>query len=254
MSGSSPSTEPVVLGDGELQSDLLEELTEAVNYRSWLVSLALRYLGARPLEVGSGNGDYAAEFAALGLRITASEGEPGRVEQLAERFDSLPDVTVRQLTLPVTERGDYTGVVAYNVLEHIPDDLAAVRALAGLVRPGGAVVLFVPAFSFAFSALDARIGHQRGYRKRDVERLCRTAGLTVERLHYVNSLGLLAWFVGMRLLRLSPQSGPLLKLWDSYVIPLLRRVESRFRPPFGQSVFVVARSVGDGDPATPGAQ
>src|SRR3954463_3420028 len=114
MAEPSPTPEPVVLGDGALQTALLEELTEAVNYRSWLVSLALPYLGDRPLEVGSGNGDYAAEFAALGLRKRARGGEPRRVKQLAERFDSLPDVTVRQLTLPVTERGDYTGVVAYN--------------------------------------------------------------------------------------------------------------------------------------------
>jgi SAM-dependent methyltransferase len=242
MTASSSSEEPAVLGDSALQSAQLEELTDAVNYRSWLVSLALPYLGERPLEVGSGNGDYAAEFASLGLKITASEAEPVRAKQLAERFRTTPDVTVRELVLPASEKGDYSAVVAYNVLEHIADDVAAVRGMAELLRPGGAVVLLVPAFMFAFSDLDERIGHQRRYRLRDVRHVCQAAGLTVERIHYVNSLGLLAWFVGMRLLRLTPHSGPILKLWDSLVIPLLRRVERRWHPPFGQSVFVVARS------------
>ena len=233
----------VVTGDHAVQDEVLEDLAEAVNYRRWLCELALPYLGGDALEVGSGLGHYAATWQQLGARVTASEGSPARVEVLRARLGPA-GIPVRPLLVPVTETAQFSALVAYNVLEHIPDDLGAVRSLAGLVRPGGAVVLFVPAFMFAFSALDARIGHQRRYRKRDVERLCRTAGLTVERLHYVNSLGLLAWFVGMRLLRLSPQSGPFLKLWDSYVIPLLRRIESRFRPPFGQSVFVVARTPG----------
>src|SRR5438270_178621 len=144
MAASSSSAEPAVLGDSALQSAQLEELTEAVNYRGWLVSLALPYLGERPLEVGSGNGDYADEFASLGLKITASEAEPIRAKQLAERFQTTPDVTVRELVLPASEKGDYSAVVAYNVLEHIPDDVAAVRGMAELLRPGGAVVLLVP--------------------------------------------------------------------------------------------------------------
>jgi hypothetical protein len=63
----------------------------------------------------------------------------------------------------------------------------------------------------------------------------------VERLHYVNAPGLLAWFVGMRLLKLTPGEGPLLKVWDGAVVPVARAVESKVRPPFGQSVFAVGR-------------
>lgn len=250
MAVPSPSAEPAVLGDSELQTEQLEELTEAVNYRAWLVSLALPYLGDRPLEVGSGIGDYAADLAALGLNVTASEAEPGRAKQLAHRFRATPNVTVRELALPVTEPGDYSAVFAFNVLEHIPDDVAAVRGMADLTRPGGAVVIYVPAFMFAFSRLDSNIGHQRRYRVGQLRRMCEAAGLTVERIHYVNSLGLLAWFVGIRLMKRQPHAGPMLRIWDSTVIPLLRWVESRWRPPFGQSVFVVARSPAVGEDTT----
>jgi SAM-dependent methyltransferase len=231
-----------VAGDSPYQSALLEELSDAVRYRRWLVSLALPYLGARPLEIGSGNGDHAAELAALGVHITASEADPHRLRALQRRFATDQLVDVRALGVPTVERADYTAVVAYNVLEHIPDDVAALRAFGGLVRPGGAVMIFVPAFMVAFSRLDAQIGHQRRYRKRELAETCRTAGLQVERIHYVNSLGLLAWLVGMRLLRRPLRSGPLLRAWDRVVIPVLQRLESRRRPPFGQSLFVVARA------------
>jgi hypothetical protein len=53
--------------------------------------------------------------------------------------------------------------------------------------------------------------------------------------------GLLAWFVGMRLLKMTPGEGPLLRLWDRVVVPIARRLESRVSAPFGQSVFAVAR-------------
>ena len=79
MAGSSKSAEPAVLGDNALQSEQLESLTDAVNYRSWLVSLALPYVGDKLLEVGSGNGDYAAEFAARGIHIAAAEGGLSRL-------------------------------------------------------------------------------------------------------------------------------------------------------------------------------
>jgi hypothetical protein len=56
----------------------------------------------------------------------------------------------------------------------------------------------------------------------------------------VGSIGLLAWIVNMRLLGGRPQAGAALRLWDRYVIPTVRWVEARVRPPFGQSVLLVA--------------
>lgn len=67
------------------------------------------------------------------------------------------------------------------------------------------------------------------------------ANLDVTVVRYVNLPGLPAWFVGMRLLRMSPNEGPLLSVWDKRVIPLARKWESKRHPPFGQSVFAVAR-------------
>jgi SAM-dependent methyltransferase len=151
-------------------------------------------------------------------------------------------VDVRQLLLPSTETGSHSAAVAYNVLEHIPEDVAALRGFAKLLRPGGAVVLIVPAFEFAMGRFDRAVGHQRRYRVAGLRAALEEASLRVERIHYVNSLGLLAWFVGMRLLRMTPAEGPVLTVWDRGVIPVLRRLERGRQPPFGQSVFAVARA------------
>jgi SAM-dependent methyltransferase len=231
-----------VLGDVALQSQTLEDLASAVNYRRWLASLALPYLGEHAIEIGSGQGDYVQEWIEAGARMTASEAEPGRLELLRRRFGGDNRVEVVEYTAPSDLEGEYSSAVAYNVLEHIPDDVAALRGFGRLLRPGGTVVLIVPAFEFAMGRFDRAVGHQRRYRLRTLGAALEQAGLRIERLDYVNSLGLLAWFVGMRVLRLTPGEGPILTVWDRAVIPVLRKMEARWRPPFGQSVFAVART------------
>ena len=230
-------------GVAGVQAGVLESLSSAVNYRRWICDLAGPWLGDDPLELGSGNGDYAAEWAAAGRAITASEAEPVRLKGLQQRFDGHPLVTVRRLALPTTEPGGYSATVAINVLEHIDDDLAALVGMGELVQPGGHVVLFVPAFPLAMSRFDREVGHFRRYRAPDLGRRLEAAGLVVQQLHYVHAPGLLAWLLLMRLGRQRPGEGFPLRVFER-LVPVLRRIESRWRPPFGQSVFAVARRPG----------
>jgi SAM-dependent methyltransferase len=231
-----------VEGDSGLQTDVLEDLVEAVHYRRWLVGLALSHLGDDPLEIGSGLGDYAADWRAAGVpRLTVSEADPTRLAALRRRFAGDPGVTVRELVVPVAETGSYSAVVAYNLLEHVVDDAAALAGFRELLRPGGRVILVVPAFPSAMSQFDRDVGHQRRYRARSLRAVVESAGLVVEDLRHVNSLGLLGWYVAVRLLRGRPRAGWLLSAYDRGVVPWLRWVEARWAPPFGQSLLVVAR-------------
>ncbi len=231
-----------VLGDGAVQSTVLEDLSTAVRYRRWLASLAAAHLGRCPIEIGSGTGDYAEEWSPSVDRFTCSEAEPNRLALLRQRFEDRSDVDVRELVVPITVQAEHSAVVAYNVLEHIPDDVGALKAMAGLVVPGGKVVLIVPAVPLAMSRFDLEIGHQRRYTKRSLAAALRAADLTTERLHYVNAVGLVAWIVLMKLLRQRPRAGVALTTYDRFVVPLLARLEARWHPPVGQSLFAVART------------
>jgi hypothetical protein len=101
--------------------------------------------------------------------------------------------------------------------------------------------MFVPAFRFAMGRFDREVGHVRRYTIGSLTTAMRAAGLEVETAHYVNIPGLLAWFLGMRLLRMTPGDGGLLRIWDGQVIPRTRAFESKRKAPFGQSIFAVAR-------------
>jgi SAM-dependent methyltransferase len=230
-----------ITGDQRLQSEVLEGLAIAVNHRRWFVDLAVPYLGDDPIEIGSGLGDYALDWAPHFQRFTATEADHDRLLRLKERLAGVPHVAVRQLLLPSEETGTHSGAVSYNVLEHIEDHVSALRSIARLVRPGGAVVLIVPAFPFAMSPVDVATGHVRRYTKKTMAQALTDAGLRIERLHYLNALGLLGYYLATSLLRLTPSEGPMVKFYDRLVLPVTRGAERVVRPPFGQSVFAVAR-------------
>ena len=223
----------------QLQSEVLEDLRGARHYRRWLVRLVSPYLGDHPIEVGSGIGDYAAELAPGRTSYTATESDPDRLAVLADRFAGDPVVRVRQLSLPTDQTGDHSAVVMLNVLEHIEDHVAALRSAAAMVRPGGAVVVYVPAFNGAMSRFDRLIGHHRRYTRRSLRKALTAAGLRVERLRYVNSVGLISWFLLMRVGRMIPRDTLALRCYDATVIRSVAWVERFVRPPFGQSVLAV---------------
>ena len=237
-----PVQVPAVAGDSVLQTVSLESLSEAQRYHSWLTDLAFPHLGDHPVEIGSGLGGYARTWLEDGLpAITVTERDPSRLQVLRETFADDPRVTVSDLDVFAPPAGEHSAMVAMNVLEHIEDHVGALRAAHTLLRPGGRVIMFVPAFEFAMSRFDRAIGHYRRYTVASLRGAYEAAGLEVESVHYVNAPGLLAWFTGMRLLRMTPKYGPTVRVWDSAVVPVARAVESRVRPPFGQSVFAVGR-------------
>jgi hypothetical protein len=104
--------------------------------------------------------------------------------------------------------------------------------------------MFVPAFEFAMGRFDRAIGHYRRYTRKTLSDAFVRAGLRPESVRYVNSVGLPAWFVSVRLLGQEPREGLMLRAWDRGVIPAVRRIERRINPPFGQSVLGVAQHPG----------
>jgi len=227
----------------DVQVRVLEALESAHNYNRWLADLTLPYLGDDPIEAGSGLGTSASLWLERGVpSITVSEPTPEGSAQLRKRFEGETRVVVAQVDLTDAPSGEHSACVALNVLEHVDDHIAALRGALRLVRPGGNVVMFVPAFQFAEGRFDRMIGHYRRYTRRSLADAFERAGVRPLSVQYVNAPGLVAWFVAVRLLGRVPREGRRLRVWDKLVVPVVRRAEGRWSPPFGQSLLAIGQA------------
>jgi len=223
-----------------VQDLALEALTDAPNYQNWLASMAEPFLGTNPLEIGGGNGNYADIWLKHGFqKLTLNEADDRRLALLHEKFapnDGIKILDVKDLALASKQ---YSSCSSFNVLEHVKDDRELIKSMSTWVKDGGYVFILVPAFPFAYSNFDKRIGHYRRYTKKSLALAMQSSGLKLVDVRYVNPLGLVAWFVMMKLFRGSPNSGIALDIWDKIFIPVTRRIEQYVRMPFGQSCIGV---------------
>jgi SAM-dependent methyltransferase len=224
----------------------LTAMAQGGNYYRWILREFRPHLGRRILEVGAGSGTFAAHLLAEADPERAVLLEPATNLQpfLRGRFAGDSRVEVISLPLPAAQEAlsttPFDSVVSVNVLEHIPDDGEALAIMAGLLRSGGALLLFVPALPGLYGSLDAAFGHHRRYTRRELAGKLEAAGLGVRRIVYVNLPGALAWFVSGRILRWPTLRPGAVRLYDRLAIPLIAAVERRIRPPLGQSLLAVA--------------
>jgi SAM-dependent methyltransferase len=232
----------VLRGDRQIQREVLVALAECRNHRKWFADFARPYLGDHPIEIGSGLGDYAREWIPLVEQFTATDADETLLLGLKQQMAGYPNVEVRHVLLPTTERGDHSCLICYNVLEHIDEDVEALRSMARLVRSGGYLLLVCPAFPFAMSPVDVATGHVRRYTKRTMTKALRQADLDVVDVRYANSLGLICYYLFTSLLRKQPSTGAVMTTYDRLVVPVVQWAERLIkRPPFGQSVVAVAK-------------
>jgi XTP/dITP diphosphohydrolase len=192
------------------------------------------------LEVGAGHGTFT-DMLAGEHRVVATELSPRCIGILRDRFGGRAEVEVVATDVSgALPHGPFDTAVLINVLEHIEDDDEALRELASALQPGGRLILWVPAFMSLYTEFDRRIGHHRRYRRGELHSKLRAAGLEPVDLRYVNAVGAVAWWIFARQLRRNPTSRRSASLFDRVAVPVVRRVESRVHPPFGQSLFAVA--------------
>jgi SAM-dependent methyltransferase len=226
--------------DAELAATL-DNLDGAGNYAGWIFELIEPHLGAEVLEIGAGHGTFTEMLARKAKRVVASDLSERCVSRLRERFSAEESVEILHGSVDsAAAYGPFDSVILINVLEHIEDDDGTLTELGHLLRPGGRAVLWVPAFSLLYSDFDRRIGHHRRYRGPGLRTQLCQAGYEVRDIRYVNAVGAVAWLVLARFLRRTPTHGTAVKVFDKYFVPVLKRLEQRWRPPFGQSVLAVA--------------
>jgi SAM-dependent methyltransferase len=153
--------------------------------------------GATAHSLGQVGRVVGVDFSPLALRACASRGLR---ELLRARAEAIPLAS-----------GSVDAIVATDILEHLDDDLAALNEFRRILKPGGQIVMTVPAYQFLWSEHDVALMHRRRYVATQLSELAVRAGFRTVRLGYALSL-----------------------LFPLALGRLLRRRDSEHRPPEAQ--------------------
>ncbi|MBV9242481.1 MAG: class I SAM-dependent methyltransferase [Acidobacteria bacterium] len=222
----------------------LEVLADMPNYYDWIMASFAPYVRGDVVEYGAGTGTVSCRLQPLAERLTLVELSTNLIDKLRSRFGGEANVSIvsEGLEKHSAEAASNSSdtIVMVNVLEHIEDDVGALAQSFRMLRPGGHLLIFVPAMQGLMSELDVLHGHFRRYQKPDLISKIIAAGGTIRDCHYFDLAGVLPWFFLNKLLGNTKFDPRLVNIHDRYIVPISRAIERNVSPPFGKNLVAIA--------------
>jgi SAM-dependent methyltransferase len=217
--------------------DILESLESAHNYNDYLTRLIRESAESTDLiDFGAGIGTFSKRLRTAGYNVKCIEPDSLQRRRLEEQgFDTLENISG-----VVDNSASF--VFSLNVFEHIQDDVVALREIRQKLKPGGTLLIYVPAFACLWTSLDEKLCHYRRYTKKTLRHLVEQEGFVIEDARYADSLGFIATLV-FRLLNknASVLTATSISFYDQWLFAPSRVLDRLFGRWFGKNVYVRCR-------------
>lgn len=238
-----------ILGNLKYGTDTLEVISEANHFNRWMYETIKPHCSGEILEIGSGIGNISQFFIHDGAKISLSDIENSYFPRLKESFGNYPnlqamyrldfsDKKLEENHPELLEKFDT--IFALNVVEHIPDHLQAMKNAMKMLKPGGKVVILVPAFQWLYNGFDEQLDHQRRYTHRSLRQLIEGAGFKVVHHQYFNFVAILGWFVSGTILRKRIIPGGQMRFYNA-MVPVWKVIDFFTQRLAGVSVIQVGK-------------
>jgi SAM-dependent methyltransferase len=217
--------------------DILEALESAHKYNDYLTRLIRESTDSKELiDFGAGIGTFSKRLRTAGYRVKCIEPDSLQRQKLQEQgFDTLDNIT----SIPDDSA---SFIFSLNVFEHIEHDAIVIRDVRQKLKPGGALLIYVPAFNCLWTSLDDKVYHYRRYTKTTLRRLVEQEGFAIEQIRYADCLGFIAALV-FRLLNRSASTltATAISFYDRWLFAPSRVLDKLFGRWFGKNVYVLCR-------------
>jgi len=185
---------------------ILDALAQTPRFNRWMAATILPWVGASVIEIGAGIGNLSQYLTPRRKRYLASDIDEEHLGRLRVRFQNRPNVSFARCDLSRPEdfapfEGQADTVICLNVVEHVADDVVAMRNIASALAPGGAAIVLVPQDQRIYGTLDKVLGHYRRYSELEVRKLMEATGLVVERVVQFNRATRFPWWFNGRILK-----------------------------------------------------
>ncbi len=225
----------------------LDTISGAGNFNRWMYDAIAPHCKGEILEIGGGIGNISRQFLSSGQKLTVTELQEEYCEIVRLKLSGYPglkEVVKMDIADPEFDKkfapffGRFDTVFALNVVEHIEDRNLALLNCKKLLKPGGNIVILVPAFLSLFNQFDHSLGHYLRFTKTTLLQLLEETGYKVEYQRYFNFMGILGWwFTGSVLKREMIPEGQM-ALYNR-LVPLFRVIDLFTRRFAGLSVISV---------------
>ncbi len=226
--------------------ETLEAIAGANRFNEWMYQTTSRNLSGNIIEIGSGIGNISTFFIRDQRNIQLSDIRENYCTFLKDNFGkekSVLGISKIDLVHPEFDQvysellEKFDGLFALNVVEHIKDDTLAIANCKKLLRPGGRMVILVPAYQMLYNTFDTALEHYRRYNRTSLKKLFTDNDLEVSHSQHFNLAGILGWFVSGNILRKKVIPTGQMKFYNM-LVPIFRIADKVIWNQIGLSVIV----------------
>jgi SAM-dependent methyltransferase len=226
---------------------MADSMEFADNYNNWIIEKFTPYLGENLLEIGTGQGNFKKYLTGKVKKHVSLDIDEQVIKRAKSRdpngYYEVADISdINSLKSLVHYQFD--AIICVNVLEHIPEHEKAIKNMLTLLKPGGHLLLFVPAFKHLYNDLDKLAGHIRRYKKKDIYPLIEQNKNTIKVNEYFNPVGAFGWWLNKfkKHERINSDNvNTQVKIFDKYIAPISKLVNPAFKSFWGQSLYCIIR-------------
>jgi glycosyltransferase involved in cell wall biosynthesis len=190
--------------EDERGGEILERLNRAPRFTRWMADTIRPYVGQRVLEIGAGIGNMSVHLMPRSV-YWATDVKSEYLDYLETMQTTRPYMRVGYTNAMEPDsfpaRESFDTVVCLNVVEHIEDDVGALRNVWNVLEPGGRAVILVPNGPNLYGSLDKVLGHCRRYTTEQLVAVSQEAGFHVEEVLKFNRPGVPAWWLNGKILK-----------------------------------------------------
>jgi SAM-dependent methyltransferase len=225
----------------------LDTIASADKFNRWMYSVISPFCKGEILEIGGGIGNISIQCLLDGKYLTVTELKDEYCSILRHKLSSEPGLR-QVLTLDIVDPDfdkkfnhlyhRFDTVFALNVIEHIQNRGLALENCRKLLKPGGRIIILVPAFGFLFNQFDDSLGHYLRFTRKTLNLLMRERGFEIQHTRYFNFMGILGWWFSGSILKKKNIPEGQMKLYNQ-LVPVFRIIDAFTQRFAGLSVVSV---------------